>query len=87
MRAEMLPWFARKRGFEQPDCSRYGYDCDAPWNYYGEWSGTGGTIIYADGHAKFVTSSGEFDQTMVHPAGNRSGDAHDTAGTWYWACD
>lgn len=87
MRAEMFPFFARKNGFELPDCSRYGYDCDAPFNYFAEWSPTGGSVIFSDGHAKFVTGAGQFDNTIVHPDGHKSGDPHPTDGTWYWACD
>ncbi|ARU43124.1 MAG: prepilin-type N-terminal cleavage/methylation domain-containing protein [Armatimonadota bacterium] len=90
MRSEMFPFFARKSGMEQPDCSRYGYDCDGVFpdgDYYRQWSATGGTVIFADGHAKFVTGAGQFDQTVVNPDGNKSGDPHPTDGTWYWACD
>ncbi|MDI9639723.1 prepilin-type N-terminal cleavage/methylation domain-containing protein [Kamptonema cortianum] len=87
MRAEQMPFFARKRKHELPDCSRYGYDCDSPWDFYREWSSTGGTLIFIDGHAKFVTGAGQFDNTVVHPAGHKSGDPHPTDGTWYWACD
>ncbi len=87
MRSEMLPFFDRKKGFELPDCSRYGYDCDAPNNFYKQWSGRGGSLIFADGHAKFVTGAGQFDNTVVHPSGHKSGDPHPTDGTWYWACD
>lgn len=87
MRAEMLPWFDRENGAELPDCSRYGYDCDSPWDYYGQWSERGGTLIFADGHAKFLTGAGQFDNTVVDPAGHKSGEEHPTDGTWYWACD
>lgn len=87
MRAEMLPFFTRASGNERPDCSRYGYDCDAPNDYYGRWSSRGGSLIFADGHAKFLTGAGQFDNTVVHPSGAKSGDPHPTDGTWYWACD
>lgn len=87
MRAEMFPFFDRKKGYEQPDCSRYGYDCDAPYNYYAKWSSTGGTVIFCDGHAKFVTGAGQFDNTVVDPAGHKSGESHPSLGTYYWACD
>lgn len=87
MRAEMFPFFSRRKGYELPDCSRYGYDCDAPYNFFKEWSPTGGTMIFADGHAKFITGAGQFDGTVVHPQGHKSGDSHPTDGTWYWACD
>ncbi|MCE9558927.1 MAG: prepilin-type N-terminal cleavage/methylation domain-containing protein [Armatimonadetes bacterium] len=85
MRAEMLPWFDRKNFADA--CNVYGYDCDAPNNYYTKWSGRGGTLIFVDGHAKFQTSKGQFDATVVSPAGNKSGDAHPSQGSWYYACD
>lgn len=86
MRLEMLPWFSRK---SDPDCSRYGYDCDAPYNYYRQWSSKGGSIIFADGSARFVVSGGAFDQQRVNPTGRRSGEADPTSwsGTWYGTCD
>lgn len=87
MRSEMMAFFDRRKGFELADCSRYGYDCDAPNNYYKQWSSRGGTVIFADGHAKFLTGAGQFDETVVDPAGHKSGDIHPTAGTYYWSCD
>lgn len=87
MRLEMMPFFDRDKGFELPDCSRYGYDCDPPYNYYVEWSSIGGTLIFADGHADFVTGTAQFDQSVVDPYGHQSGEPHPTAGTYYWACD
>jgi len=87
MRTDMMAFFDRKKGFELADCSRYGYDCDAPYNYYKQWSSRGGTLIFADGHAKSVSGAGQFDDTVVHPEGHKSGDAHPTSGTYYWACD
>ncbi|MFM9873360.1 MAG: prepilin-type N-terminal cleavage/methylation domain-containing protein [Fimbriimonadaceae bacterium] len=87
MRSEMMAFFDRKKGAELADCSRYGYDCDAPNNFYKQWSSKGGTLIFADGHAKFATGAGQFDNTVVDPAGHKSGDVHPTVGTYYWACD
>ncbi len=86
MRLEMMPWFSRK---VDTDCSRYGYDCPAPGNYYTQWSGNGGTVIFADGHAKFTVSAGQFDQQVVNAEGNRTGEANATSwsGTWYGLCD
>jgi prepilin-type N-terminal cleavage/methylation domain-containing protein len=68
-------------------CDRYGYNCPAPNDYFTKWHSQGGSLIFADGHAKFASSAGQFDQTMVDPEGNRSGDAHPTEGSWYYACD
>jgi len=86
MRLEMLPWFSRTI---DTDCSRYGYDCPAPGNYYTQWSSRGGTVIFADGHAKFTVSAGQFDQQVVNAQGNRSGEANAASwsGTWYGVCD
>jgi prepilin-type N-terminal cleavage/methylation domain-containing protein/prepilin-type processing-associated H-X9-DG protein len=86
IRAEMFPFFAKAK---DPGCAKYGYDCDPPYDYYREWSPTGGTVVFADGHAKFVASSGQFDGHMVHPAGHRSNDPEPTSwsGTWYGICD
>ncbi|GMV37566.1 MAG: hypothetical protein AMXMBFR61_20740 [Fimbriimonadales bacterium] len=84
MRDEMMSFFSRKH---DPGCAKYGYDCDPPWDYFREWHATGGTLIFADGHAKFVTSPASFDATFVDAAGHESGAPHPTEGSWYWACD
>ncbi len=88
MRPDLLPWFSRK---VDVDCTRYGYDCDAPFNFYTQWSDQGGSLIFADGHAKFVVSAGQFDQSRVNPEGRQSGEATGTGDpfddTWYWRCD
>lgn len=88
MRLEMMPWFSKRL---DPGCASYGYDCDAPYNYYRQWSGRGGTQIYADGSARFVTSKGRFDDTVVSPEGRKSGEAttdpNAWSGTWYSLCD
>lgn len=84
IRLEMLPFFERKN---DPDCTRYGYDC----GYFQKWSSVGGPLVYADGHAKMVTGTGQFDQTKVDPAGHRSGELTGTGvaydDTYYWRCD
>jgi prepilin-type N-terminal cleavage/methylation domain-containing protein len=88
MRLEMMPWFSSK---VDVGCAGYGYDCPAPSNYYTEWSPTGGTMIFADGHAKFVASKGAFDDARVDAPGHRSGEATSDpnawTGTWYSLCD
>ncbi len=88
MRAEMFPFFARDK---DPLCAKYGYDCDAPYNYYRQWGSVGGSVIFADGHAKFVTSSGAFDEERVDAMGHKSGettaDPNAWSGTWYSLCD
>jgi prepilin-type N-terminal cleavage/methylation domain-containing protein len=88
IRLEMLPFFAAS---QDPGCSRYAYDCPAPNNYYRQWSGVGGAMIFADGHAKSVTNSGQFDNAVITPDGHRSGepssDPNAYTGTWYSVCD
>jgi prepilin-type N-terminal cleavage/methylation domain-containing protein len=84
IRLEMFPFFQKAY---DPDCTRYGYDC----GYYQQWSGHGGSLIFVDSHAKFITNPAQFDQSIVDPAGHRSGDptGDDTPydNTWYWRCD
>jgi prepilin-type N-terminal cleavage/methylation domain-containing protein len=86
MRLEMFPFFSRE--FD-PGCARYGYDCDPPYNYYREWSSTGGSMVFLDGHAKFIVNSGQFDETRIDVFGHKSGEPHPTSwsGTWYAECD
>lgn len=84
-RDEEFPFFAK--GKDPDNGCHYGYQCDGWDDYFREWHATGGTMIMADGHAKFITSSGQFDKVAVDPAGHESGAPHPTAGTYYWACD
>jgi prepilin-type N-terminal cleavage/methylation domain-containing protein len=84
IRLEMFGFFAQQY---DPTCLRYGYWC----GYFKDWDPSGGSMIFADGHAKHIAGPGQFDQTRVDPAGDRSGDpTGDTAAyddTWYWRCD
>jgi prepilin-type N-terminal cleavage/methylation domain-containing protein len=84
IRLEMMPFFEKKN---DPTCLRYGYDC----GYFQSWSSIGGSVIFADGHAKSFTSAGAFDNTAVDPIGHKSGEAtgstDDYDNTWYWRCD
>ncbi|HRF60314.1 MAG TPA: prepilin-type N-terminal cleavage/methylation domain-containing protein [Fimbriimonadaceae bacterium] len=86
MRLEMFPFFAKDK---DPGCARYGYDCDPPYNYYRQWGKTGGSMIFADGSARHVSSSARFDDARVNPEGRRSGEADPSSwsGTWYGTCD
>ncbi|MCC6403924.1 MAG: prepilin-type N-terminal cleavage/methylation domain-containing protein [Fimbriimonadaceae bacterium] len=86
IRSEMFPFFSKAK---DPGCAKYGYDCDAPYDYYREWSPTGGTVVFADGHANFTSNAGQFDNQVVHPDGHRSNDpeAGSWSGTWYGVCD
>ncbi len=80
IRLEMFGFFEKKN---DPDCSRYGYDC----GYFSNWDPSGGSMVFADSHAKHINGAGQFDNTLVDPDGHRSGDTHPTKGSWYWACD
>ena len=86
MRLEMFPFFSKK---VDVGCARYGYDCDAPYNYYRQWGSTGGSMIFSDGSARHISNAGKFDQTRVNPEGKKSGEADPTSwsGTWYGTCD
>jgi prepilin-type N-terminal cleavage/methylation domain-containing protein len=83
IRLEMMGFFDKKY---DPSCTKYGYDC----GYFQNWDPSGGTLVYADGHAKRVNGMGAFDESRVDPVGHKSGEA--TGGeayddTWYWRCD
>jgi len=88
MRVEMMPWFAAAL---DPGCANYGYDCAAPYNYFKKWSNLGGSLVFADSHARFVVNSGQFDNTRVDVEGHKSGEADSDpnawSGTWYSVCD
>jgi len=86
MRLEMMTFFDRK---VDVGCARYGYDCDPPYNYYRKWGSTGGSMIFADAHAKHISSAGQFDETRVDMSGHKSGEANPASwsGTWYGVCD
>jgi prepilin-type N-terminal cleavage/methylation domain-containing protein len=82
IRDEMFPWFGTN--------AAYGY---IP-GYFQQWHTRGGGTVFADGHAKFTISSGQFDQEVVCPGGQRSGDPDPNAssdgnpyGTYYGICD
>jgi prepilin-type N-terminal cleavage/methylation domain-containing protein len=85
MRDEMMAFFSE--GENAGACEKYGYDCPSPNNYFTKWHSVGGTGIFADGHARFFNGAGAFDNSVVDPAGHKSGDVHPTSGTWYWECD
>ena len=84
IRLEMFGFFDKKT---DPECTRYGYDC----GYFKNWDPSGGSMVFADGHAKHVNGPGQFDQTIVDPQGHRSGEQTGTGvaydDTWYWRCD
>ncbi len=86
IRIEMFPFFSSKA---DRDCARYGYDCPPPGNYFREWGKTGGSMIFSDSHARYVSGSAQFDEARVDPFGHRSGEtnAQSWSGTWYGVCD
>lgn len=84
MRDEMMPWFGTNPS--------YGY---IP-GYFQQWHPRGGGIVFADGHGKFIVSSAAFDNEVVCPGGERSGQLDPNAATdgnpgnpptYYWLCD
>jgi prepilin-type N-terminal cleavage/methylation domain-containing protein/prepilin-type processing-associated H-X9-DG protein len=75
IRDEMFPFFT---------IPKYGYVPD----YFKQWHTRGGGVVFADGHAKFTVSSGQFDQQVVCASGERSGDINPSTGLmYYWGCD
>jgi prepilin-type N-terminal cleavage/methylation domain-containing protein len=73
MRDEMMPWFGPDK---DTGGAVYGYvpPASGTTSYYQQWHPSGGTFIFADSHAKFITNSADFDKTVVCPDGRRSGD-------------
>ena len=67
MRDEMFPWFSPE---QDPGGAKYLYGAD----YYRQWHPNGGTMIFADGHAKFITSADAFNKTAVTPDGKTFND-------------
>jgi prepilin-type N-terminal cleavage/methylation domain-containing protein/prepilin-type processing-associated H-X9-DG protein len=65
LRDEMLPWFS---GEQDPNGAKYGYFPA----YYQAWHPRGGSFVFADGHAKFVTSAGVFDRLFATPDGEKN---------------
>jgi prepilin-type N-terminal cleavage/methylation domain-containing protein len=88
IRIEMFPFFGPT---VDPDCSRYGYDCAPPYNYFQLWGSVGGSVIFDDGHAKSIVGCGIYDQEYVTPDAHRSNDPlsdpNAWTGTWYSVCD
>jgi prepilin-type N-terminal cleavage/methylation domain-containing protein len=84
IRLEMFGFFAQQY---DPTCLKYGYWC----GYFSDWDPTGGSMIFADTHAKHIAGPGQFDLTRVDPNGDESGaetgsnQPYDD--TWYWRCD
>lgn len=65
LRDEMLPWFG---GDQDKEGAKYGYYPA----YYRQWHPRGGSFVFADGHAKFITSAGVFDTLFATPDGTKN---------------
>lgn len=68
LREIMLPWF------DDP-ANKYNQR-----QWYRRWHARGGTILFADGHARFLTSAEDYDRTRYTPAGALTSD--NPAGSW-----
>jgi prepilin-type N-terminal cleavage/methylation domain-containing protein/prepilin-type processing-associated H-X9-DG protein len=73
MRDEMFSFFAAD---QDPGGLKYGYapPTTGGAGYYKQWHPGGGTVIFSDGHAKFITKSIDFDNEVVCVDGRRGGD-------------
>jgi prepilin-type N-terminal cleavage/methylation domain-containing protein/prepilin-type processing-associated H-X9-DG protein len=79
MRDEMMPWFSCTA---DPGGTLYGY-CP---QYYQQWHPRGGGMVFADGHAKYVHSAAQFNQTYCSPDARSYANAGINAG-YYGDCD
>ena len=68
MRDEMMPWADPR----VDTAGKYWYD-----GWYRKWHSNGATIIFADGHAEFVTSGAKFDRQRITPEGITSAVGYD----------
>ncbi len=76
MRDEEMPWFSPQN---DPNGFVYGYYSPpggASPNYYRQWHPRGGGFVFADGHAKFVTSSTVFNSMPTTPDGHSFNDGY-----------
>jgi len=80
MRDEMFPWFGPS-GAHMAD---YGYYSTTPGsNYYQQWHPRGGSIVFVDGHSKFISSEAAFDNI----AGNPDGRSFNSTPSCWYGCD
>ncbi|MEO7717969.1 MAG: prepilin-type N-terminal cleavage/methylation domain-containing protein [Capsulimonas sp.] len=61
MRDEMFPWFSDQ---SDPGGTVYKYAGNTP-SYFAQWHPRGGSMVFADGHAKFIASQAQFNATAV----------------------
>ena len=73
MRDEMMPWTSQE---QDPGGALYFYVTpnSGPTSYYQQWHPGGATLIFADGHAKFVTSADAFNRSAATPDGKTYND-------------
>jgi prepilin-type N-terminal cleavage/methylation domain-containing protein/prepilin-type processing-associated H-X9-DG protein len=77
MRDEEFPWF----GPQSATNADYGYYSATPAsNFFTQWHPRGGSMVFVDGHAKFISSETAFRKI----GGNPNGDGF--ASCW-WGCD
>jgi hypothetical protein len=80
MRDEEFPWFGPA---VDPTGATYSYYSATPAsNYYATWHPIGGVVIFADGHAKLVTSQAVWNAIAVDP---KTGGSYNTG--LYWGYD
>lgn len=83
MRDEEFPWFSPE---QDPGGAKYCYvdPCSGGNNYYRQWHPRGGTVIFEDGHVKFITRAVDFDQIYTSPDGHHYGDINPATGIPYY---
>ena len=84
MRDEMMPWFGADK---DPGGALYGYvpPASGTTSYYQQWHPGGGTFIFEDGHAKFITSADSFNKIAVTPDGKTYNDIDPATGKHYYS--
>ena len=82
MRDEMMPWFSAS---QDPGGASYYYvpPASGTTSYYQQWHPGGGTFIFADGHAKFITSATAFNSLAVTPDGKTYNDKDANGNPYY----
>ena len=83
MRDEEFPWFSPE---QDPGGKKYAYTPANPGDpdYYRQWHPRGGTVIFEDGHVKFITRAVDFDQIYTSPDGHHYGDINPATGYPYY---
>ncbi len=84
MRDEMFPWFSAD---QDPGGAKYGYvpPKSGDYSYYQQWHPNGGTMIFADGYAKFIISADAFNKVAVTPSGKNYYDINPVTNQNYYS--